>query len=59
MNRVKVVGACGLLALSVHFKVGDRCVLLDWGRGTWSPSTVVTLRGTCFGTGSVDGPCPR
>ncbi|CAM9096960.1 unnamed protein product, partial [Hapterophycus canaliculatus] len=24
MNRVKVVGACGLLALGVHFKTGDR-----------------------------------
>ncbi|CAM9250431.1 unnamed protein product [Ectocarpus fasciculatus] len=24
MNRVKVVGGCGLLALSVHFKAGDR-----------------------------------
>eukprot|EP00903_Cladosiphon_okamuranus_P010713 g10125.t1 len=24
MNRVKVVGSCGLLALSIHFKAGDR-----------------------------------
>lgn len=30
MNRVMVVGSCGLLALSVHFKAEDRCV--QWGK---------------------------
>lgn len=43
MNRVKVVGACGLLALSVHFKAGDRCVLLGWVKGAMWSSTVVDL----------------
>lgn len=55
MNRVKVVGACGLLALSVHFKARDRCVLLDCGKGALSPSTVVTLRRTYCGTNYVGG----
>lgn len=39
MNRVKVVGACGLLALGVHFKTGDRWIFCERGKR-------VLLRGT-------------
>lgn len=48
MNRVMVVGACGLLALGVHFKAEGRCATQTMGQRCVVAVNGVGRKGACF-----------